>query len=504
MLRHPYAEIFNQLKWCRMIILGLRLSSFFLLLHFFPPENQIKGETFLENKHETREFKNWLALVCYKWEFFPPSLPRTGSDLQCSASLLLGRFSQISESCFSSEPAGSRVFALHFQCPWSSSVETFFFFFFFFFTFWIFSGRNLQQNSTGRAAPQQPFLLFPPLSQMCFHGLCVHIPLWRIVCSSGFYSAGIGLWWQRQNRPQLSTNAVTLPRKGKKSFVRWPVPAERRLPPALLLLCYRRGGSSRRLGHVCQQACEEGRLRALVGGGRRNSKRGKGMLHRTKYNRFRNESVTSVDELLHGLSMNTKVSATPQSAAETPYTPPTEVQSSSGASLSNAPTSHGSDHLEDGGTTLCTLINKVSNLKFSNSGSLLGIKGLPSAVKDLAVSKLQGGGGSGGSSGSSPGAATAAAASGVGGSLCSSHSIPCSQQEPAVSMSKKSRLDELLPSGEDWNPGGGGGLVSKPSRGWLHSNEKISGPGVTYIVKVGSLMSFLIYHFTGAFFQWIF
>uniref|UniRef100_A0A8C8DUU9 SHC adaptor protein 3 n=1 Tax=Oryzias sinensis TaxID=183150 RepID=A0A8C8DUU9_9TELE len=37
--------------------------------------------------------------------------------------------------------------------------------------------------------------------------------------------------------------------------------------------------------------------------------------------------------------------------------------------------------------------------------------------------------------------------------------------------------------GEDWNPGGGGGLVSKPSRGWLHSNEKISGPGVTYIVK---------------------
>ncbi|MEQ2245501.1 hypothetical protein ILYODFUR_028708 [Ilyodon furcidens] len=30
----------------------------------------------------------------------------TGSDLQCSASLLLRRFSQISESCFSSEPAG--------------------------------------------------------------------------------------------------------------------------------------------------------------------------------------------------------------------------------------------------------------------------------------------------------------------------------------------------------------------------------------------------------------
>uniref|UniRef100_A0A8C9XWD3 SHC adaptor protein 3 n=1 Tax=Sander lucioperca TaxID=283035 RepID=A0A8C9XWD3_SANLU len=50
-------------------------------------------------------------------------------------------------------------------------------------------------------------------------------------------------------------------------------------------------------------------------------------------------------------------------------------------------------------------------------------------------------------------------------------------------MSKKSRLDELQLGGEDWHPGGGGGLVSKPSRGWLHSSEKISGPGVTYIVK---------------------
>ncbi|KAI3361771.1 hypothetical protein L3Q82_002114 [Scortum barcoo] len=213
------------------------------------------------------------------------------------------------------------------------------------------------------------------------------------------------------------------------------------------------------------------------------------MLHRTKYNRFRNESVTSVDELLHGLSMNPKVSATPQSTAETSYTPPTEVQPSSTTTGSSTPTGHGSDHLEDGGTTLCTLINKVSSLKFSNSGSLLGIKGLPSAVKDLAVSKLQVGGGSssGSSGGPSPSAATAAAAaaSGVGGSLCSlaSHSTPCSQLEPAVSMSKKSRLDELQPGREDWNPGGGGGLVSKPSRGWLHSSEKISGPGVTYIVK---------------------
>lgn len=220
-----------------------------------------------------------------------------------------------------------------------------------------------------------------------------------------------------------------------------------------------------------------------VTGERGKSKRGKGMLHRTKYNRFRNESVTSVDELLHGLPMNPKVSASP----ETSYTPPTEVQSFSTTTASSTPACLGSDHLEDGGTTLCTLINKVSGLKFSNSGSLLGIKGLPSAVKDLAVSKLQVGGGSGsGSSGSSsPGAAVTVAASSSGGSACGSHSVPCSQLEPAVGMSKKSRLDELQLGRVEWNPGGGGALMSKPSRGWVHSSDKISGPGVTYIVKVG-------------------
>ncbi|XP_068608904.1 SHC-transforming protein 3 [Brachionichthys hirsutus] len=184
------------------------------------------------------------------------------------------------------------------------------------------------------------------------------------------------------------------------------------------------------------------------------------MLHRTKYNRFRNESVTSVDELLHGLSMNPKVSAAPQPAAETSYTPPTEVQSSSASS------SHGADHLEDGGTALCSLMNKVSGLKFSSSGSLLGIKGPPSA-------------GGGGGSGGSPSPCSATAAPGVGGSLCGL----ASQLEPAASMSKKSRLDDPQPGRVDWSHGGGGAPVNKPSRGWLHSSEKISGHGVTYVVK---------------------
>uniref|UniRef100_A0A8C9VLH5 SHC adaptor protein 3 n=1 Tax=Scleropages formosus TaxID=113540 RepID=A0A8C9VLH5_SCLFO len=98
----------------------------------------------------------------------------------------------------------------------------------------------------------------------------------------------------------------------------------------------------------------------------------------------------------------------------------------------------------------------------------MGIKSLPSAVKDLAVSKLQGGSGSG-----APSPTSVATASGS----------PCAQQLDAGSMStgKKSRLEETHLGVEDWNPGSS--VVNKPSRGWLHSSEKISGPGVTYIVK---------------------
>nr|XP_055036253.1 SHC-transforming protein 3 [Misgurnus anguillicaudatus]XP_055036254.1 SHC-transforming protein 3 [Misgurnus anguillicaudatus] len=187
------------------------------------------------------------------------------------------------------------------------------------------------------------------------------------------------------------------------------------------------------------------------------------MLHRAKYNRFRNESVTSVDELLHGLSMNAKVSAVPPSppVGDPPYAPPAEVLPP--------------DPAEESGTTLCTLINKVSNLKFANSSGLLGIKGLPSAVKDLAVSKLQGGAGGGGS-GSPSSSALPAGSSGP----------PHVPPEPGSGSSgKKVRMEEPPHGGEGWNLASASceGLVNKPCRGWLHSSEKISGPGVTYVVK---------------------
>lgn len=217
------------------------------------------------------------------------------------------------------------------------------------------------------------------------------------------------------------------------------------------------------------------------------------MLQRAKYNRFRNESVTSVDELLlHGLPMNGKVPAgAPVPAPDPPYAPAAEAPPPEAA--------------EDSGTALCTLINKVSSLKFTNSSGLLGIKGLPSAVKDLAVSKLQGGSGGGGGGGAGGGSSGSPASSSsllaaTGGILCAS-ATSGHHELGSMSTGKKGRMEEAQSDTEDWHAGGVGGtggectgLMNKPSRGWLHSSDKIVGPGVTYVVKVwppSSLSSFL-------------
>ncbi|KFO64046.1 SHC-transforming protein 3, partial [Corvus brachyrhynchos] len=181
-----------------------------------------------------------------------------------------------------------------------------------------------------------------------------------------------------------------------------------------------------------------------------------GMLQRTKYNRFRNDSVTSVDDLIHNLPMNSKVSAVATTSTSPSYLVSPEVLRKD---------------QEDGPSTLCTLIHKVSHLKLSSTGSLLGIKNLSSAVKELAVSKLQG---------SSSASSSAAGASDNTCNLVSATS--CSQQDVSkMSMGKKARSEEMHLASEDWNQASS--FANKSSRGWLHSSEKILGPGVTYIVK---------------------
>ncbi|XP_021386100.2 SHC-transforming protein 3 isoform X3 [Lonchura striata] len=55
------------------------------------------------------------------------------------------------------------------------------------------------------------------------------------------------------------------------------------------------------------------------------------------------------------------------------------------------------------------------------------------------------------------------------------------QDMSKMSMGKKARSEEMHLGSEDWNQTSS--FVNKSSRGWLHSSEKILGPGVTYIVK---------------------
>nr|XP_040127331.1 SHC-transforming protein 3 isoform X3 [Ictidomys tridecemlineatus] len=164
------------------------------------------------------------------------------------------------------------------------------------------------------------------------------------------------------------------------------------------------------------------------------------MLPRTKYNRFRNDSVTSVDDLLHSLSVSGsggggggKVSA----ARATPEAAPYLV---SGEALRKAP--------DDGPGSLGHLLHKVSHLKLSSSG----LRGLSSAARERAGARLSG----------SCSAPSLAAPDG---------SAPPAPRAPAVSMSsaKKGRPgDEPLP---------------RPPRGTPHANDQVLGPGVTYVVK---------------------
>ncbi|XP_039331117.1 SHC-transforming protein 3 [Saimiri boliviensis] len=158
------------------------------------------------------------------------------------------------------------------------------------------------------------------------------------------------------------------------------------------------------------------------------------MLPRTKYNRFRNDSVTSVDDLLHSLSVSGgggKVSAARATPAAAPYLV-------SGEALRKAP--------DDGPGSLGHLLHKVSHLKLSSSG----LRGLSSAARERAGARLSG----------SCSAPSLAAPDG---------SAPPAPRAQAMNAARKGRPgDEPLP---------------RPPRGAPHASDQVLGPGVTYVVK---------------------
>ncbi|XP_032760012.1 SHC-transforming protein 4 [Rattus rattus] len=98
-----------------------------------------------------------------------------------------------------------------------------------------------------------------------------------------------------------------------------------------------------------------------------------GMLHRTKYSRFRNESITSLDEGSPGGSVGNKGSSPPPYAALTPHLPAED------ATVPN----------QESPTALCTLIPRMASMKLANPVTFLSLKTFCLGSKQVPRLKLQ-------------------------------------------------------------------------------------------------------------------
>ncbi|XP_027145772.1 SHC-transforming protein 2 isoform X1 [Larimichthys crocea] len=256
------------------------------------------------------------------------------------------------------------------------------------------------------------------------------------------------------------------------------------------------------------------------------------MLLKPKYGRFRNESVTSSDDLMQSLAMSGKVVATPVVPSSTPSLPlpplppldPSARSSSSAgaAALADSPCLDGE---QDATTTFCMLIPKMPQWKFSNSllsRSPSNSSSSSSSSKDSGKAAAAPSQAPVSHSSSSHRPSGVTSASGPVASLaavlnsCDPVCVtPCSLQafrgQRAVAaahssspgahgfgatevmaspggssssrsgMSRRTRVDGMWLGGEDFNQKGS--FIHKPSQGWLHPDKKIAGPGASYIVR---------------------
>uniref|UniRef100_A0A8C5P409 SHC (Src homology 2 domain containing) family, member 4 n=1 Tax=Jaculus jaculus TaxID=51337 RepID=A0A8C5P409_JACJA len=99
-----------------------------------------------------------------------------------------------------------------------------------------------------------------------------------------------------------------------------------------------------------------------------------GMLHRAKYSRFRNESISSLDEGSSGGSVGNKGSAHP------PY--PTVAPP-------HLPCEDATVPAQESPTPLCTLIPRIASMKLANPATLLSLKNFCLGIKEVPRMKLQ-------------------------------------------------------------------------------------------------------------------
>ncbi|XP_032568859.1 SHC-transforming protein 1 isoform X2 [Chiroxiphia lanceolata] len=185
------------------------------------------------------------------------------------------------------------------------------------------------------------------------------------------------------------------------------------------------------------------------------------LLQKSKYSHLRNESVSSLEEAggePGGPSSPVESLASTQSL-------PGSVSSSSSLGTA-APLGELLPESEDSPTTLCSFFPKMANLKLSNPANLLSLRGS--------------------SAGSIPGEPRTPGllASVPGGAASSGSARPvtvCSQDMNKLSCGKKTRVEGGQLGGDEWTRHGS--FVNKPTRGWLHPDDKVMGPGVSYHVR---------------------
>ncbi|NWZ45089.1 SHC1 protein, partial [Brachypodius atriceps] len=183
------------------------------------------------------------------------------------------------------------------------------------------------------------------------------------------------------------------------------------------------------------------------------------LLQKSKYSHLRNESVSSPEEAMAGLGV-------PPSPVESLASMQSLPGSLSSSSLNHAaPLRDLSPELESP-TTLCSFFPKMANLKLSNPANLLSLRGS-----------------SAGSSPGEPGPPGMPAL--VPGGTASSDSVRpvtvCSQDMNKLSCGKKTRVEGGQLGGDEWTRHGS--FVNKPTRGWLHPDDKVMGSGVSYHVR---------------------
>ncbi|CAI5799025.1 SHC-transforming protein 2 isoform X1 [Podarcis lilfordi] len=195
------------------------------------------------------------------------------------------------------------------------------------------------------------------------------------------------------------------------------------------------------------------------------------MLAVPKYDRFWNDALTPSEKpAMSGKVASAAGPLPPPSAA--PVDPP-------------CPPPLGEE--QEAVTTFCMLIPKMPQWKFSSPSGFLSRSPSGSSKEISAAGREVRGTPQPPSSGL---AAVLSACEPVCATPCSLQVMSRLRGGPAGGGRKAQRAEGARPAGEEWSRKGS--FISKPVQGWLHPDERILGPGVSYIVRAPNKALFSI------------